>query len=116
MGNLEGINMDKNKIAPITPDEVVSEKLNQIPDEVIAAFNKLIAKNWNGVYSIFRTRDTQEFIIEEFLKNGKSITINQIDSSWLDVEDIYRKAGWEVTYDQPGYNESYAATYKFNKR
>ena len=35
---------------------------------------------------------------------------------WLDVEDIYRKQGWKVVYDSPGYDESYDAYYEFRKK
>ena len=42
------------------------------------------------------------------------------EEGWLDVEDVYRKAGWEVIYDAPGYNESfYEPSFEFrikNKR
>lgn len=36
-----------------------------------------------------------------------------LDREHLDVEDVYRAAGWEVTYDKPGYNETYDATFTF---
>ncbi len=32
---------------------------------------------------------------------------------WLNVEELYRAQGWTVTYDKPGYNESYPATFTF---
>ena len=35
------------------------------------------------------------------------------DNNWLDIEDIFREAGWKVTYDKPAYNESYDAYFKF---
>jgi hypothetical protein len=35
---------------------------------------------------------------------------------WMDVEPVYRKAGWKVDYDRPGYNESYEAHYTFTER
>ena len=31
----------------------------------------------------------------------------------FDVEDIYEKAGWDVTYDTPGYNETYEPKFTF---
>ncbi len=34
---------------------------------------------------------------------------------WLEVEDIYRKAGWKVKYDKPAYSENYPATFKFER-
>jgi hypothetical protein len=37
------------------------------------------------------------------------------DKGWMDVEDVYQKAGWEVEFDKPGYNEDYEANFKFSK-
>ena len=37
------------------------------------------------------------------------------DRNLLDVEDAYRKLGWKVAYDKPGYNEAYEGTYQFKK-
>jgi hypothetical protein len=31
----------------------------------------------------------------------------------LDVETVYERAGWKVTYDKPAYNETYPATFRF---
>ena len=40
-------------------------------------------------------------------------------NSWVqgvwDFEPIYEKAGWKVSYDGPGYNESYDGYYIFKK-
>lgn len=36
------------KIRPINPDEIIREKAEAIPDQVIAGFNELIARNWNN--------------------------------------------------------------------
>jgi len=35
------------------------------------------------------------------------------DKGWLNVEEVYRAAGWAVEYDKPGFNESYSATFTF---
>ena len=37
-------------------------------------------------------------------------------NKWLDVEEVYRKAGWKVEYDKPGYCEDYEAYFVFEKR
>lgn len=37
------------------------------------------------------------------------------DKHWLDIEDTYRKAGWNVEYDKPGYCENYDAYFVFSK-
>jgi len=38
------------------------------------------------------------------------------DKGWMDVEDAYRKAGWDVDFDKPGYNETYEANFTFSKK
>ena len=38
------------------------------------------------------------------------------DKGWLNVEDIYRKAGWRVVFDKPGFRDTYPATYEFKRK
>ena len=118
---LKGTKMAKTisgEVKPITPDEVVLLKEAMIPDEVIEAFNECIAENWKGSYAIVKQKYVVEKIMKKFLAANKDPHIkNDItDNHWLDVEDIFRAAGWEVKYDGPGYNESYDATFEFRKR
>jgi hypothetical protein len=45
------------------------------------------------------------------------ITVQTIwENKWLDVEDEYRKNGWEVEYDKPGLGESYPARFIFKPK
>ncbi len=96
---------------PVTPKEVVNLKKSLIPDAVIESFNELIAEKYLGGSSTFKQKDVVARMVkkgvlsEEIYKNG-----------WLDVEDIFEKAGWKVEYDKPGYNESYDATFTFSKK
>jgi hypothetical protein len=103
-------------IKPITPQEVVPLKLEITPDFIIDAFNKLIAREFNGSHSRIR----QDDIIEAILANtadDETITREVIfKNKWLDVEDIYRQHGWDVNYDSPAYNESYEPSYLFTKK
>ena len=100
---------------PITPDNVVKEKEKILPEEVIVAFNRLIAEKWNGRYSSFK----QDEVIEEIIKEMGSLKITSKEifkKHYLDVEDIYKEAGWNVEYDSPAYCETYPATFKFSKK
>lgn len=38
------------------------------------------------------------------------------ERGYLDIEETYRKAGWSVVYDKPGYNETYDAFYTFTRK
>lgn len=97
---------------PITPKQAEDKKT--IPDFVIDAFNDMIVKNLRGNRSYFK----QDDVVEEIISYAPDGTTEEhvYDKGWLDVEDIYRKAGWLVNYDKPGYNESYDATFTFDKK
>lgn len=96
-------------VKPITPAAVVVLKTCLFPDEVLEAFNELIAENFSGGISSF----TQKKVVARMVKKGISST-QAYANHWLDVEDIYRKSGWKVEYDKPGFNESYEATFTFS--
>lgn len=96
-------------IKPISPDNIVEAKLKTIPDQVIQAFNEMIARKWNGSSSTIK----QDDVITEIQKNFACGRHEIFDNKWLDVEDIYRAEGWIVEYDKPAYNESYPATFEF---
>lgn len=100
-------------IKPIKPSEAISLKLVQIPDEVIEAFNELIAENFSSGYSSFKQSDVVARIDKKIKESGGKLKFN---ISWLDVEEIYEKNGWKVEYDKPGYNESYPATFTFKSK
>lgn len=79
---------------PITPNEVADLKSEQIPEEVVQAFNELIDENWNGSCSVVGLDEAAD-------RAAKLIGINDsvlYRNNWLDVEDIFREAGWEVDY------------------
>ncbi len=101
-----------NKVKPITPAEARQKQVDQIPDFVFEAFNELIAR---GIGSSNSVRFKQDDVVNLVLTKAPEGTTYQtlLDNKWLDVERAYRKAGWKVTYDGPGYNESYSATFTF---
>jgi len=115
-------------VEPLKPEDVVNAKKYQIPDEVFEAFNVLIAKNFynysaaftqdEAVEEILRNLRTSDLEILKDLKDRKDTSLKRVifDNHWLDIEEIYRKAGWKVTYDKPAYNESYDANFDFEKK
>ncbi len=99
-------------VQPIKPSEVILKKALFIPDEVIEAFNELIAKKWNGTLAIIKQNEIVELV-------GAKLSLDSVrpfDRNWLNVEDIFRDVGWMVVYDKPGFNEQYGATYTFTKK
>jgi gamma-glutamylcysteine synthetase len=56
-------------------------------------------------------------IIEVFQREGKEISSKEIyDKKYLDIESLYKKHGWVVVYDKPGYSETYDPYWTFTKK
>jgi hypothetical protein len=100
----------KNKTAPIKPSDVTKIKKKVFPDEVFQAFNELIVQNFSGGSSTVKQDDVVAVMVKKGLKLEAIF-----DNHWLDVEEIYREAGWKVVYDKPAYCESYAETFTFKQ-
>lgn len=101
-------------VEPISPDEAIEAKV--FPDEVMTGWNNVIAENLRNGRSAFTQDAAIKAIMAAFRAAGKRTTRAKIfDKGWLDVEGTYRKAGWKVEYDKPGYNETYAANFTFAK-
>lgn len=93
---------------PITPDEV--ERGKYIPPVVIEAFNELIAEGGGRVLQ-------KDVVARILAKAGGAITSEEIfKKGWLDVEGMYREAGWNVVYDKPAYCETYDANFTFTRK
>lgn len=95
----------------ITPQEAAGKKSSSIPAVVIETFNEFIgASISNGSVTI-----SQDAVITALVKKG--LKRREIfDKGWLDIEQIYEKAGWIVDYDKPAYNETYPATFTFTSK
>lgn len=94
----------------IRPCDIPQAKIDSIPEEVIAIFNEMIVKNMIGRRASFKQKDVAAKIAEFMGVNQRTI----FENNWLDVEPIFRAAGWKVEFDCPGYNESYDAFYSFS--
>lgn len=99
-----------SEVKPITPRQAASGK--QIPDAIIQVFNDLIAENYNNGLA----KVTQDAAIRRIEEETGLSRAEVFDKGWLDVEGLYEAAGWNVTYDKPGYNETYGAFFIFKKR
>ena len=115
-------------VKPIRPEEVVTVKTTQIPDEVIEAFNTCIAKHFAHGRANFTQKEVMEEIFHNMLKDhsgfGQSGDGDRwvedkkreiFANHWLDIEDIYRQAGWSVEYD-PAYCETYDSNFTFTRK
>ena len=100
-----------NKVRPIKPEEVVKAKKTNFPDAVFEAFNEMITENYAGRVATFKQDDVVKLMVQKGL--GRNDIFKK---GWLDIEDVYDKAGWEVDYDRPGWNETYDTTFTFRDR
>lgn len=100
-----------NKIKPIKPGEVVKKKKQDIPDAVFEAFNELIAENYNGQTATVYTKDVVKRMVAKGLKRSEIFK-----KDWLEVEDVYDKAGWETDYDSPARDENFEPHFTFTDR
>ncbi len=98
-------------VFPITPGEASEQKNQAIPDAVIEAFNELIIQTLSFGRARFTQEKVVELIVAKGIKKGDIFTNN-----WLDIEPLYEDIGWKVTYDKPGFNETYEATFTFDKK
>lgn len=98
----------------ISPSEAAGRKAEIIPPEVIKVWDDLIAKAWDGTSS----RITQDEAVMALVNKVSPLKPRQhvFDSGWLDIEPIYRAAGWSVKYDKPAYCENYDAYFVFSAK
>lgn len=99
--------LEKFRGRPITPEEVVELQASTIPPEVFQTFNELIATNMKfGKVNVLQ---------KDVIAKVKVLLDRPFDSKWLYVEEIYRKAGWKVTYTRPDLNETFHAYFVFER-
>lgn len=97
-------------IKPITPAQVIKNRISVIPEIVIESFNELLLEKWDGKCAIILQSD----IIERIISKDASITRQLIyDKKWLDIEPIFMKVGWLVSYDSSAWDESCEARFRF---
>ena len=105
---------------PLSPREAKDKFDENHAPEVIQAINELLVERYSGRITI-----KQDEIIEKahaiLKKNGgtESMSVYRkrlFEKHKLDIEDVYRKAGWSVVYDKPGYNEGYSAFFEFSTK
>jgi len=99
-------------ICPITPSEVVQEQLRDLPDAVIEVFNQLITQDYDEGDGAATVK--QDDVVALLVTKGFERR-DIFDRGWLNIEKVYRSAGWKVTFDKPGFSESYPATYEFKR-
>lgn len=96
---------------PIKPEDVVELKSKIIPEEVFEAFNQCIAQNFlNGMAKVLQD-DVMSLICQKLGIHSDAV----YKKGYLDIEEIYKAAGWKVNYNKPEYNESHGSYFEFIK-
>ncbi len=95
---------------PIRPDEVVDKLEEALPPYVVKAVNNLVAKKWTGTSAQFNMDDLRNEV-----NNIKAYDDLPIVHFPTNFEPIFRKAGWKVERDRPGYDENYPTNWTFSK-
>lgn len=95
---------------PISPEEARQQQAKKIPPVVFDAFNALlVARASSDIITIKQN----ELIAKVLVKDPSIARVDLFTKHWLDIEEAYRKAGWNVVYDKPAYSESYEANWQF---
>lgn len=89
---------------PISPSEAKEQKV--LPEFVIEAINELIRENMTdcGYFDILQ---------KDIISRVKTKTDMDFDDRWLHFIAVYEAWGWSISYDRPGYTETYSAYYRF---
>lgn len=105
--------MGKIMSKAISPHELNNAVVDtvQIPDGVIEAINGLLIKSGSRNVITLMQSDVLAAITKKMSVTKKTV----FDNNLLDFEQLYRKAGWGVSYDAPGYCETYEESWKFTK-
>jgi hypothetical protein len=97
---------------PIKPSEVQKVKDSKLPEEVFQVFNDLIVEHWDGDSATVYMDEANKRIAKALNISGQEVYNRHL----LDVETVYRKAGWKVKYDSPSIGDDYGAHFIFSKK
>ncbi|HUS50730.1 MAG TPA: hypothetical protein VMZ91_11240 [Candidatus Paceibacterota bacterium] len=101
------------RVEPIKPKDIMDNLSDVIHPAIITAVNEILKEQYRGNSATIKQKD----IISRALTLCPEITQNEIfDKKWMDFEHIFKKAGWDVKYDGPGYRESYDAYFVFSAK
>ncbi|MEO7905122.1 MAG: hypothetical protein ABIR91_04995 [Candidatus Saccharimonadales bacterium] len=97
-------------VKPYSPDEAAQAQSDVIPDIVVETVNRLLAQRASLDHIVIKQRELVELL------NERGLTSSDVFAQhMLDFKEMYRLCGWEVEFDKPGYNESYAPSWKFRR-
>ncbi len=91
---------------PITPQEAGLSAAT-IPEFVIRAFNFEIERVFNGKTAKVDQETIMQTILNLGIEHSCQVSRSNVFArNWLDVEPLYRAAGWQVEYNMPNVREA----------
>lgn len=102
---------------PIRPDQALAKKAHSIPAYVIEAANDLLVRkvSLSGVAS-FTVPELADLAVEKAQAQGECISRNHLfENRWLDIEPVFREAGWKVQFIKTPYYDSNPDSFVFSK-
>ncbi len=102
-------------VEAITPDEVLKNRPKYIHPDIIRIVNEILSQKFIGIGSeVSIKRKTIEIA---FLSRNPDFERSKLyDDKHMDFEDVFRKAGWKVSYHSPCRDESFEEHYNFSMK
>ena len=72
-------------------------------------------ENMRGKQAVILQEEVIKRILSKYLDEPTITRETIYENDWLDVEDLFRDAGWQVVYDKPSGHDSYPTTFTFIK-
>ena len=112
---MDRVDLEKMEVKPITPEEIIKKNVNNIPPEIFTAVNTLLIEKSKTSKDeiVIRQDEILEMVCGDEKRQGKFTRNEVFTNNWLDIENYYNAAGWEVKYHQPPYYETWRAYFKF---
>lgn len=101
------------RVEPIKPKDIMDNLDDIIHPAVIKAVNAILKEQYRGNSVTILQKD----IVKKAKELCPGLTSDELfEKKHMDFEPLFRKAGWKVTYDKPGYNESYEPSFEFSAK
>jgi len=105
--------MARKEVQAIKPSDIMDNLDTIIDPAVIQAVNEILKEKFRGDSVTI----LQKEIVSRAIKINPKLTSDILyKNHHLDFEPIFRKAGWSVIYDKPGYNETYEPSFEFRTK
>lgn len=97
---------------PLPASQIAQARAAFFPEKVFEAVNEMLTRKFNtrSGQAIIRQDELVALMIEKGLDRGEIF-----NNGWLDFEQVYLDAGWNVTYDKSDYTDSSPSTFIFKK-